>query len=81
MYILKNFGFIVMNIEEEINISEDFARVKGQKIAKRVMEIAVAGGHNILMIGPPGSGKTMIARCVPSIMPNVLFDFFKINNT
>lgn len=64
----------IWDCESFENITEDFARVKGQKVAKRVMEIAVAGGHNILMVGPPGSGKTMIARCVPSIMPNLTFD-------
>ena len=54
--------------------TEDFSRVKGQARAKRAMEIAVAGGHNIIMAGAPGSGKTMLARCVPSILPDLTFE-------
>lgn len=53
--------------------SEDFCHVKGQRSAKRALEIAAAGGHNVLMIGPPGSGKTLMARCMPSILPDMTF--------
>ena len=52
----------------------DFADVRGQKGAKRALEIAAAGGHNVLMIGPPGSGKTMMARCLPGILPDMTLE-------
>jgi len=64
----------VSPLAREAEYEFDFSEIKGQEFAKRAMEIAAAGGHNVLLKGPPGAGKTMLARAFPSVLPDLTME-------
>ncbi len=68
---ITHHDFMVQETKNQYH--SDLALVKGQAVAKRALEVAVSGGHNLLFVGAPGTGKTMLAKCIPTIMPDMTF--------
>jgi magnesium chelatase family protein len=64
----------MLDLKEDVIYGQDMAAVRGQEHVKRALEVAASGGHNILMSGPPGSGKTLLARSTPSILPRMVIE-------